>query len=124
MRGRIAAAMACSWLALASIPAMSGSAGAPRCRVIGGEKLPASSGGAQALCAAIEQAASAHAPGVTYSAEVRVISSSVLVAELTLSDGRKLPEQKYQVSDRKITRTSLQRFAEAIAVALGKVDDQ
>jgi hypothetical protein len=91
----------------------------PRCRVIGGEALPADLGGADALCAAIEQAAATRAPGVKYSAEVRVLPRSRLVAMLT-ADGRKLPDQKFAAMDREITRDSLQRFAEAIAAALSE----
>ena len=44
------------------------------CRVIGGEKLPAEAGGADAICAAVQRAVAARAPGVRYSAEVRVLS--------------------------------------------------
>ena len=43
------------------------------CRVIGGEKLPAESGGADALCKAITDAAAEQAPGVSYSVEVTVL---------------------------------------------------
>src|SRR5439155_10271 len=50
--------------------AMAMSSGAhPRCRVTGGELLPPSSGGAEALCAAIERAVSAQAPRMSYSVE-------------------------------------------------------
>ena len=72
------------------------------------------------LCAAIEQAVSARAPGVTYSVEVRVLSPSRLVAMLKTADGRTLPEQDYAVADREMTKASFQRFAETIAAELGK----
>ena len=127
MREKIAAVTIIVGLAFAS-----GSAGTmndpgrapPRCLVIGGEKLPPASGGSEALCAAIEQAVLARAPGVAFSAEVRVVSSSMLVATLTTAGGRKLSEQRYAVMDRAITKSSFQRFAEAIAVELRKVSQR
>ena len=102
----------------------SSAAGQPRCRVIGGEMLPPASGGADAICAAIEQVASARSPGVGYSVEVRVLSPSLLVATLTTVDGRKLPEQRYGAMDREFTRTSFQRFAESVAAALAGADQR
>jgi hypothetical protein len=127
MRGKIAAAAIVVGLAVGSRSAGAMNApeqALPHCKVIGGDKLPAASGGPEALCKAIEQAAAARAPGVAYSAEVRVVAPSVLVATLTTADGRKLPEQKYAVMDRAITRSSFQRFAEAIAAALGKAESR
>lgn len=120
MRGIVAATLAGIAFVSGSACAVNAPEGAqPRCRVIGGEALPAASGGADALCAAIEQAAATRAPGVKYSAEVRVLPRSRLVAMLT-ADGRKLPDQKFAAMDREITRDSLQRFAEAIAAALSE----
>ena len=98
--------------------AMSGNSGAHKhCRVTGGELLPPASGGADALCATIEQAASAQAPQLSYSVEVRVLSSSRMAATITAGE-RKLPDQKYAISDGEIGKTSFQRFADAIAAAL------
>jgi hypothetical protein len=93
----------------------------PRCRVVDGGKLPAESGGANALCAAIERAASARAPGVAFTAEVRVVSSSRLAATLT-RDGRKLPEQNFASMDRELSSSSLERFAAALADQLAGED--
>ena len=50
------------------------------CRIVGGDKLPERSGGAAALCTAIERAAASKAPGVAYTVEVKVLSSSRLAA--------------------------------------------
>lgn len=80
------------------------------CRVVDGDKLPAASGGADALCAAIEKAAQAR-----FSVEVRVLSPSALAAAVTMADGRSLPEQKLVVSDRALTTSSFDRFARSIA---------
>ena len=86
----------------------------PRCRVVDGDKLPAESGGAVALCAAIERAVSERAPGVAFTAEVRVLSSSRLAATLT-RDGHELPEQRFAIMDRDLTASSFDRFAETLA---------
>ena len=89
----------------------------PTCRVLDGDKLPAGSGGPDALCAAIERAVSARAPGVAYTAEVRVLSSTRLAAALT-REGRKLPDQKFASMDRDLSGDSFERFAETIAIQL------
>jgi hypothetical protein len=87
------------------------------CRIVSGAKLPAESGGERQLCAAIDAAAREVAPGTPFTVEVRVLSASSLAAIVTLQDGRKLPEQKLAVSDRKLNRESIERFAAAIAKA-------
>jgi hypothetical protein len=92
---------------------------AQHCRVVDGGKLPAESGGAAALCAAIERAMSARAPGVAYRAEVRALSASRLSATLTVS-GQALPEQNFARMDRDLDRTAFERFAEALADAVAK----
>lgn len=91
----------------------------PHCRVVDGGKLPAESGGAVALCAAIERAVSARAPGVAYTVEVKVLSSSRLAATLT-KDGHELPEQRFASMDRELTVSSIERFAESIADRVAK----
>ena len=85
-----------------------------QCRVIGGEKLPAASGGSDALCAAISRAAEAGFPGKSFSVEVRVQGSSTLRATLTTSDGTVLPERRYSVSDQSLSKESFDRFAKAL----------
>ena len=90
------------------------------CRVIGGELLPPDSGGANALCGAIAAAAAKHAAGVGYSVEVRVLPKSRLSASLTLSDGRKLPEQNFVRMDKPLSSGAFERFAESIASELAK----
>jgi hypothetical protein len=84
------------------------------CRVVGGDKLPADSGGSDTLCAAIAQAAAAETPARRFSVEVRVLGRSSLAATLTMADGRTLPEQKFAVSDRSLNKGSLERFAKAL----------
>ena len=114
----IAAALGC-----ASGSACAMSAAEPQaegCRVIGGEKLPAESGGADALCRAIQAAVSEQAPGQGYSVEVRVLGSSRLSAVVTTDDGRKLPEQNFGSMDKVLTSGSFERFATAIATELAK----
>jgi hypothetical protein len=89
------------------------------CRIVDGDKLPEDSGGATALCAAIDRAAAAKAPGVAYTVEVKVLSSSRLAATLT-SEGRALPEQNYSTMDRELNGGSFERFAAALADQLAK----
>jgi hypothetical protein len=84
------------------------------CAVIGAEKLPADVGGANALCAALENAIAAKAPGLRYSAELRVASPSALIANLVVN-GRKLPEQRFGVMDRNLNPGSIERFAQSLA---------
>jgi hypothetical protein len=90
------------------------------CQVTGGELLPSESGGADALCKAIADAAAKQAPGLGYSVEVRVLPRSRLSASLTLSDGRKLPEQSFVRMDKPLSIGAFARFAESIASELAK----
>ena len=85
-----------------------------RCSVVDGDKLPVESGGAAALCSAIESAAARRAPGVDYSVKVKVQSSSRLAAAL-VREGHDLPQQNYATMDRELTRQSFERFATSIA---------
>jgi hypothetical protein len=89
----------------------------PACRVVDGDKLPAESGGAAALCTAIERAVAARTPGVAYTVEVQVVSSSRLKATLSRG-GQRLPEQNFATMDRELRADSFDRFAAAIADAL------
>jgi hypothetical protein len=97
-------------------PAMSAPA---RCRVVAGEKLTAGSGGAGAICTAVEKAVAATAPNAHYSAEVTVLSPSRLSASLIV-DGRTLSEQKFAVMDRNLNPASIQRFAQSLAAEVAK----
>ena len=118
MVGKLAAVI----LVLAGIaPAGSFAMSAPRhdCRVLDAGKLPAAAGGAHAICAAIEQAVAAQAPNVRFSAEVRVVTPSMLATKLVVN-GRALPEQKFAVMDRKLGASSIQRFANSIASEVAK----
>lgn len=90
------------------------------CRVINGDKLSAQSGGADALCKAIAEAAAETAPGVTYSVEISVLPKDRLSALVTLADGRKLPELGIASMDKPLTAGSFKRFANSIAQELAK----
>jgi hypothetical protein len=103
----------------ACAPAMSAPQASGPCRVLGGEKLPQETGGASAICAAIERAVASRAPTVRYSAEVRVLSKSALSAML-VANGRKLPEQQFAVSDRNLNPGAIERFAQAMAEEIAK----
>lgn len=92
----------------------------PHCRVIGGEKLPAETGGTSALCAAIERAVAARSPGVAYSIEVRVLSNWRLAGTVTTAEGRALPTVNHAISDRSLSKASVDRFAAAVAAEIGK----
>ena len=63
----------------------------PSCQVIDGNKLPAESGGADALCREIAAATAEAAPGFGYKIEIRVLPRSRLSATVTTADERRLP---------------------------------
>ena len=90
------------------------------CSVIGGDKLPAETGGPDAVCAAIARAAATDAPASRFSVEVRVLGSSSLAATLKTADGTTLPEQKFAISDRSLTKGSIERFAKALVGAVAR----
>ena len=94
------------------------------CRIVGSDKLPADSGGSEALCRAIKQAAAEQAPGKSFSVEVQVLGRSALAATVTRADGTKLPEQKMAISDRGLTRGSLERFAKALAGEMARSESR
>ena len=122
MRGKLAAFASAALLAGGSACAMSSSELNPvGCRVVGGEQLPAESGGADALCKAIASAAAEKAPGQNYSVEVRVLPQSRLTAAITTGDGRKLAEQNFARMDAPLSSEAFKRFADAIALELAKV---
>lgn len=85
------------------------------CRVVGDAKLPGETGGADALCRAIRDAAAEAAPGRRFAVEVTVLGRSALTAKVTTAAGVSLPEQKMAISDRGLTRGSIDRFARAVA---------
>ena len=122
MRGRI---IHCAG-ALALIAASQGawamsSAGRAECTVTGGKSLPADSGGADALCAAIKRAVAAKAPGIGFKADVKVLSKSTLSAVIVTDDGRRVPEMRHQVMDAQLTGKSFERFANALAMKLASL---
>lgn len=105
--------------ALSGVPAMSVARTAPigHCLVIDGGKLLASSGGADLLCSAVSRAVEKQAPGVQYTAEIKVISPSRLATALVVN-GHALPLQNFAVMDRNLTPLTIQRFADSIAFAV------
>ena len=90
-------------------------AGGVQCSVERGELLPPASGGAEALCGDIEQAA-AELGDVPTSVTVTVVSPYRMAAVVTVG-GKRLPELNMASSDRELGRESLRRFAQAIASA-------
>ena len=108
-----AGVLASAAFSAACAPAMTAPQHRP-CRVLNGEKLPPESGGANAICSAIEQAISARAPSVSYRADVRVLSKSSLAVNLEVA-GRKLEEQHFAVMDRNLNAGSIKRFADNLA---------
>ena len=90
-----------------------------RCQVVGGEKLPAASGGSKAVCAEIERAVTELAPKAHYKAEVKVLSKSRLAATLTVN-GRTLPEQNFAIMDSDLNAGAIQRFARSLAAEVAK----
>ena len=90
------------------------------CRVVGGDKLPADAGGADALCRAIEQAVSARVSDLRYSVDVRVLSASALAATIRIGNRPALPEQRMATMDRTLSKASIERFAQAIATETAK----
>jgi hypothetical protein len=89
------------------------------CTVVGGEKLPAEVGGADALCDAIRRAVSAEAGDRHFTAELKVVSPSVLAARLIV-DGRVLAEQRLAVMDRNLNMKSIEQFAESLATKVAQ----
>ena len=100
--------------------AMSAPSSAAECRVTGGDKLPADTGGADALCAAIKKAVAAKIPGVGFTAEVKIVSDWKMGATIWTADGRRLPEQRHVVMDAKLNRTSFERFANVLAAKVAE----
>jgi hypothetical protein len=120
MRGNFAASIVLlTVIALFPAGAMSVSNKGPiqHCSVIGGEKLPALSGGSTAVCAEIERAVAAAAPAAAYSAEVSVLSKSRLAAKLVVN-GISLPEQHFAIMDSELDAGAIQRFAASLARAV------
>jgi hypothetical protein len=114
MLNRSTARLALALVALA--PAAGATAAAPsRCAVIGGEKLPAASGGSAALCRAIVHAAAARGLKSKFTVSVHVGKRSMLMADVTLANGARLPTLHHAEMDRAIGRDTLDRFGRAVA---------
>lgn len=89
------------------------------CTVIGGETLPPASGGARALCLAIERAIKAQAPTARHTVEVQVISGSRLSAAVVVN-GEALPDQRFAVMDGHLSSAAIERFAHSVATAVAE----
>ena len=90
-----------------------------RCTVVAGDKLPLVVGGTAALCSEVERAIATLAPGVSYTAEITVLSPSRLSAMLVVN-GRTLPAQKLAIMDRELSRSAIARFAHSLAAEVAK----
>ena len=117
VRIAIGAALGC---ASGSACAMTVADQGAQCQVIHGEKLPADSGGAKALCEAVTAALEAHAPGQGYRVKIEVQGPSRLAASIKSKDGRTVAEQKMASSDKNLTKRSFGRFADAIVAQLSR----
>ena len=96
---------------------MNSKSGAPDCIVTGGDKLPAETG-PDAICDAVRSAISSSSARSGFKVEVVVTSASSLTARI-LVGGRTLPEEHMAVSDRALTKGSIDRFAKRIAEVVG-----
>lgn len=87
------------------------------CTVSGGEKLPAESGGADALCGEIRRIVETAHAGVQVAVRVKRFG---LEADVRLRDGRVLPAIGFAMSDARLNRASFTTFARSIADAVEK----
>jgi hypothetical protein len=102
-------------IAIASVGAAdAGDRSDPQCRVAGADALPKSSGGASALCSAVERAVSVNFPGQSHRVEVRVRTHH-LEALVTTQNGKVLPTVQFAQFDRAIDGKTFERFASAVA---------
>jgi len=111
-------------IAVAAAPAGACAMSAPqpqgRCRVVHVEKLPAETGGADAICAVFEKAIAARAPNLRYdSMEVEVLSKAGLVATV-IAGGKTLAKLNFSVVDRNLNPVSMERFAQSLAAEVAK----
>lgn len=90
---------------------------AASCVVEGGDKLPPETGGPAAICATISDALKSEAGAVPVQVRVEVKSNAWLVAHIE-RDGVALPDQNMAVSDGRLKKSSIDRFARAIAQAV------
>lgn len=93
--------------------AMNSRTGGADCTVSGGDKLPAETGPA-AICDAVQSALSGKTAGSGVKVEVLVTSASSLTAKIMVG-GKSLPDEHMAVSDRTLTKGSIDRFAQRIA---------
>ena len=93
---------------------MNSSVPASRCQVVGASQLPSETGGADAICASIEQALQTAATKPA-AVEISVDSPYLLSATVLLADGHRLPAIKVGSSDRPLGRRAVHMLAESIA---------
>lgn len=87
------------------------------CNVVDAAKLPAGTGGADALCAAIRNAAADRGVG-GFSVEVRVESPYLISAIAKSADGRTFPAVKTASSDSPLSARAFTMLGEAVASQL------
>ena len=88
------------------------------CTVLDAGKLTSVAGGADAVCEAIRQRATAEGMVASFRVEVRVLSRSLVSATVTTPDGRRLPELRLASADRPIDESSLNGLARSIIAQL------
>lgn len=82
------------------------------CTVVGAKLLPASSGGSDALCKAVSEAAAKADLKPGYRIAVEVGKRQSLQATLTLADGRRLPPLRFDLMDSQFSQASFRHFAD------------
>lgn len=85
------------------------------CEVVSGEQFLNKTGGAAALCKAIERAVSAQRLTEVFTVTVRVGEGSSFSADVTLADGRRLPVMSMVEFDRAMTEDTINRFGLSVA---------
>ena len=89
------------------------------CVVVNGGDLPTASGGAAALCRAIDDGAARRGLDQAFTIRVSVERQSVLAGDVTLADGRRLPAVRVAEMDRQISGDMFKRFGLAVADHVG-----
>ena len=120
MRGGVAISILFAAMVSMAQPAMSSAANpAGRCVLVGGDKLLQSLRLSQPICAQVESAITAEAPGAHYTVELRILSPARLAATLVV-EGHTLPVQNFAVMDGNLSDASIGHFARSLAAIVAK----